>query len=102
MKQFTVRIGTIFEDSRLPLTKWFLAIYLFTSTKKGLSSVQLSKYISTTQKTAWFVLQRLREAMQNDNNKPFSGTTEIDEAYFRGKEENKHQHKSIQQQNRLF
>jgi transposase-like protein len=93
MKQFTVRIGTIFEDSRLPLAKWFLAIYLFTTMKKGLSSVQLSKYISTTQKTAWFILQRLREVMRDNGNKPFGGTTEIDEAYFGAKEENKHKHK---------
>ena len=92
-KQFTVRIGTIFEDSRLPLTKWFVAIYLFTSMKKGLSSYQLAKYLSITQKTAWFVLSRLREVLGSNGNNPFSGTTEIDEAYFGGKEENKHKHK---------
>lgn len=69
-KQFTVRIGTIFEDSRLPLFKWFIAIYLFTSLKKGISSIQLSKYINVTQKTAWFMLHRIREVMDTngDNN----------------------------------
>lgn len=90
-KQFTVRIGTIFEDSRLPLFKWFIAIYLFTSLKKGISSVQLSKYINVTQKTAWFMLHRIREVMDDsDTHNPFDGTTEIDEAYLGGKEANKH------------
>lgn len=90
-KQFTVRIGTIFEDSRLPLFKWFIAIYLFTSLKKGISSIQLSKYINVTQKTAWFMLHRIREVMDNsDNNNLFNGTTEIDEAYLGGSEKNKH------------
>jgi transposase-like protein/DUF2075 family protein len=110
-KQFTVRINTIFEDSRLPLVKWFLAIYLFTSNKKGISSIQLSKYIQTTQKTAWFILQRLREVM-NDNNDPFNGISEskasktpnenntncfeIDEAYLGGKSTNRHMNKRIE------
>jgi transposase-like protein len=89
-KQYSVRIGTIFESSRLPLNKWYLAIYLFTSLKKGISSHQLSKYLSITQKSAWFMLQRIREVMKNDNNNKFDGTTEIDEAYLGGSETNKH------------
>lgn len=93
-KQYTIRIGTIFEDSRLPLFKWFLAIYLFTSMKKGISSIQLSKYISVTQKTAWFLLQRIREVMQDDNDF-FNGTCEIDETYIGGKAENKHLHARV-------
>lgn len=88
-KQFTVRIGTIFEDSRIPLIKWFIAIYLFSSMKKGISSIQLAKYIEVTQKTAWFMLHRIREVM-NSGNSPFDGITEVDEAYFGGKEGNKH------------
>lgn len=91
-KQYTVRIGTIFEESRLPLFKWFLALYLFTSMKKGISSIQLAKYLSITQKTAWFMLQRIREVM-NDDNDTFEGITEIDEAYLGGKEGNKHAYK---------
>ncbi len=67
-KQFTVRIGTIFEDSRVQLYKWFTAIYLFTSLKKGISSIQLGKYICVTQKTAWFMLHRIRTVMEGGDN----------------------------------
>ena len=63
-KKFSIRIGTIFEDSKIPLQKWFMAIYLTTSHKKGISSIQLSKDIDVTQKTAWFMLHRLRHASQ--------------------------------------
>jgi len=65
LRQFTIRIGTIFEDSRLPLYKWFLAIYLFSSLKKDLPSVQLAKYISVTQKTAWHMLQKIKEVAKD-------------------------------------
>ncbi len=78
LKQFSIRIGTIFEDSNAPLLKWFFAIYLFTSLKKGISSIQLSKYIGVTQKTAWFILQRIRVAME-DETIQFEGISEIDE-----------------------
>lgn len=94
-KQFSIRTGTIFEDSRLPLIKWFVAIYLATSLKKGISSIQLAKYIEVTQKTAWFMLQRIREVMSGDNN-PFGGVTEIDEAYFGGKYDNMHADKKAE------
>ena len=90
-KQFSVRTNTIFEDSRLPLVKWFIAIYLSTSLKKGISSIQLSKYIEITQKSSWFMLQRIREVMKGDFNQ-FDGITEIDEAYVGGKDGNKHSH----------
>ena len=88
-KQFSVRANTIFEGSRLPLVKWYISIYLFTSMKKGISSIQLAKYIEVTQKTAWFMLHRIREVMKGGNS-PFDGITEVDEAYFGGKEGNKH------------
>ena len=91
-KQFSVRTNTIFEDSRLPLVKWFIAIYLSTSLKKGISSIQLSKYIEITQKSAWFMLQRIREVMKNDSDE-FGGINEIDEAYIGGKYENMHKSK---------
>jgi len=79
-KQFTVRIGTIFEESRIPLQKWFLAVYLLTSLKKGVSSITISKYLGITQKSAWFMLQRIRYAMTQDSIE-LDGEVEIDETY---------------------
>lgn len=90
LKQFSIRIGTIFEGSNVPLYKWFFAIYLFTSFKKGASSVQLAKTLGTTEKTAWFMLGRIRVAMAGEGKKVFEGITEIDEAYFGGAEKNRH------------
>ena len=87
---YSVRVGTIFQDSNVPLRKWFMAMYIFLSHKKGISSCQLAKDISVSQPTAWFMLQRIREVMKNDNNNKFDGTTEIDEAYIGGSETNKH------------
>lgn len=62
LEEFTVRTGTIFEKSKVPLNKWLYAMYLLVTARKGISSVQLAKQIGVTQKTAWFMLQRLREA----------------------------------------
>ncbi len=61
-RQFTVRIGTIFEESRLPLQKWLFAIFLITSLENGLFSIQLAKYLGITQKSAWFMLRKIRYA----------------------------------------
>lgn len=89
-KQFSVRTGTIFEESRLPLQKWFLAIYIINSLKKSISSIQLSKYLGVTQKTAWFMLQRIRYAVEHEAfKKPLSGTVEIDETYMGDKKRGK-------------
>jgi len=75
-EDFTVRTGTIFERSHVPLHKWIYAMYMLVTARKGISSLQMSKEIDVTQKTAWFMLQRLREACGNDIDK-LSGIVEI-------------------------
>jgi transposase-like protein len=85
-KPFSVKIGTIFEDSALPLQKWFHAIFVVSAHKKGISSCQLARDISVTQKTAWHMLHRIRLTMTtNSFAKPLDGIVEVDETFVGGK-----------------
>jgi transposase-like protein len=81
-EQFTVTVGTVFERSKLPLTKWLAALFLLVSSKKGISAHQIHRMLGITYKSAWFMMHRLREAMRSDDLSPLGGegkTVEIDE-----------------------
>ena len=89
-KNFSCLVGTIFENTKLPLIKWFLAMYFISSHKKGISSYQLARNIEVTQNTAWYMLQKVRLLYPQTDAESFNGTVECDEVYIGGKEKWKH------------
>lgn len=95
LKKFTVTVGTVFENSKIKLSLWFAAIYLCTAHKKGISSLQLHRDLGVTQKTAWFMLHRIREIMKTKAPEMLTGTIEADETFIGGKNKNRHEDKKV-------
>lgn len=92
-QKFSLKVGTIFEDSPLGLDKWLVAIWLIANAKNGISSYELSRSLGITQKSAWHVLHRIRLAMQNGSINKLSGRVEVDETFIGGKARNMHMSK---------
>lgn len=89
-KRFSIRVGTIFQDTKLPLRTWYAAIWMITNHPKGIASTTLATDLGITQKTAWFVLHRLRHAQRTQSfNAPLEGIVEVDETFVGGKFHNK-------------
>lgn len=88
--KFSLKVGTVFEDSPIPLQKWLPALWLITNCKNGISSYELGRALGVTQKTAWFMLHRLRLALQATAGRKFGGDVEADESYIGGRARNMH------------
>src|ERR1039458_8360446 len=90
--QFSVTAGTIFHDTHLALTKWFLAVYLICQSRKGMSANQLKRMLRINYRTAWYLCHRIRDAMKAVNPQPLGGIVEVDETFVGGRQRG-HQHK---------
>jgi hypothetical protein len=97
-KYFNVCTGTLFDNTKIDLQKWFMAIYLITAHKKGISSLQLSRDLDVTQKTAWFMNHRIRNCfgIENDPTEELEGIIEADETFVGGKNKNRHANKKVE------
>lgn len=96
-KKFTLTTGTIFENTKISLRIWFAAMYLISTSKKGVSSLQLAEQLGITQKTAWFVNHRIREMLRDNDTKKLSGVVAADETFVGGKNKNRHAAKKAPQ-----
>ncbi len=96
-ERFTVKVGTMFHGSPISLRKWFIAIYIFSSHKKGISSLQLHRDLGVTQKTAWFMLQRIRNTFATTPEEKLTGVTQVDETFVGGKNKNRHADKKVKE-----
>jgi transposase-like protein len=101
-KQFSVKVGTIFEDSPIALKSWLLALWQVTNCKNGISSYELARALGVTQKSAWFMLHRIRLAMQSEDGGKLGGEVEVDESYIGGKARNMHPTKRSQMKGRTW
>lgn len=90
LKRFSCLVGTIFQKTKLPLKKWFMAMYMMSSHKKGISSHQLARDLDITQKTAWFILHKLRILFSQDQIPVLEREVEVDELYYGGRDSNMH------------